>query len=147
MGGLERILTILYWQLVHCFKVFPNLFKTSCLLYSPLISDTLFLCLVSTQFTSLPPSHPQITPETSVGEIVEEVSTNKSLPPDHYALYLVIGEGDSYRVLSSSDRLLAALSSVGSECHLCLKPNAFYESIKPFVSFVSCGGRERGGGG
>ncbi|CAI8051664.1 Arf-GAP with Rho-GAP domain, ANK repeat and PH domain-containing protein 1 [Geodia barretti] len=74
-----------------------------------------------------------ITPETSVGEIVEEVSTNKSLPPDHYALYLVIGEGDSYRVLSSSDRLLAALSSVGSECHLCLKPNAFYESIKPFM--------------
>ena len=75
---------------------------------------------------------------------MEEVATNKSLPPDHYALYLVIGEGDSYRVLNSSDRLLAALSSVGSECHLCLKPNAFYESIRPFVSFVLCGGGESG---
>ena len=94
--------------------------------------------LLWSSYTPLPPSSsPQITPETSVGEIVEEVTTNKSLPPDHYALYLVIGEGDSYRVLSSSDRLLAALSSVGSDCHLCLKPNNFYESIKPFVSSCS----------
>ena len=76
----------------------------------------------------------QITPETLVGDLVEEVATNKALPPDHYALYLVIGEFDSYRVLSSTDRLLGALSSVGSECYLCLKPNAFYASIRPFVS-------------
>ena len=69
-----------------------------------------------------------------MGQLVEEVATNKCLPPDHYALYLVIGDGDSYRVLSSSDRLLGALSSVGSECHLCLKTNAFHENIKPFVS-------------
>lgn len=76
----------------------------------------------------------QITPETQVGEVVEEVATNKALPQDHYALYLVIGEFDSYRILSNSDRLLGALSSVGSECYLCLKPNAFYTSIKPYVS-------------
>ena len=78
----------------------------------------------------------QITPETTVGAVVEEVTTNKTLPPDHYALYLVIGEGDSYRVLSNAARLLGALSSVGSECYLCLKPNTFYTNIRPFVSFV-----------
>ena len=78
--------------------------------------------------------HTQITPETLVGDLVEEVATNKALPQDHYALYLVIGEGDSYRVLSGSDRLLGALSSVGSECYLCLKPNSFFVSLKPFVS-------------
>ena len=83
-------------------------------------------------------SYLQITPETLVGELVEEVATNKALPPDHYALYLVIGEFDSYRVLSSSDRLLGALSSVGSESYLCLKPNAFSTSIKPFVSYCVC---------
>lgn len=76
----------------------------------------------------------QITPGTLVGEVVDEVATNKALPPDHYALYLVIGDFDSYRVLSNSDRLLGALSSVGSDCYLCLKPNAFYATIRPFVS-------------
>ena len=75
---------------------------------------------------------------------MEEVATNKALPQDHYALYLVLGDSESHRVICSSDRLLGVLSSVGSECFLCLKPNNFAARLK---SYVSGGGDREGKGG
>ncbi len=69
-----------------------------------------------------------------VSDVVEKVVTEKALPPNHYALYLVLGDSESHRVLSFIERLLAVLCSTGSECFLCLKLNAFGETLKQYVS-------------
>ena len=79
---------------------------------------------------------PQITGTTTVAEVVEDVATRKALPKANYALYLVLGDSESHRVLSFSEKLLAAQCSAGTECFLCLKPNAFAETLGQYVSEV-----------
>lgn len=79
-------------------------------------------------------SHSQITGTTTVGEVVERVATQKALPPNNYALYLVLGDSESQRVLGFSEKLLAVLYSTGSDNFLCLKPNTFAETLVQFVS-------------
>ena len=79
----------------------------------------------------LPP--PQITATTLVAEVVEQVVTTKAMPPNNYALYLVLGDSESHRVLGFSERLLAVLCSTGSDCFLCLKPNLFADTLQPYV--------------
>ena len=69
-----------------------------------------------------------------MSDVVEKVATEKALPPNRYALYLVLGDSESHRVLSFTERLLAVLCSTGSDCFLCLKPNAFGETLKQYVS-------------
>ncbi len=69
-----------------------------------------------------------------MSDVVEKVTTEKALPPNSYALYLVLGDSESHRVLSFTERLLAVLCSTGSDCFLCLKPNAFGETLKQYVS-------------
>lgn len=69
-----------------------------------------------------------------MSDVVEKVVTEKALPPNHYALYLVLGDSESHRVLSFTERLLAVLCSTGSDCFLCLKLNAFGETLKQYVS-------------
>ena len=76
----------------------------------------------------------QITGVSTVAEVVEDVATHKRLPPNNYALYLVLGDSESHRVLSFNERLLAVLCSTGSDCFLCLKPNTFGETLLQYVS-------------
>ncbi len=71
-----------------------------------------------------------------MSDVVEKVATEKALPPNRYALYLVLGDSESHRVLSFTERLLAVLCSTGSDCFLCLKPNAFGETLKQYVSHL-----------
>ena len=66
--------------------------------------------------------------------MVEKVATEFALPPARYALYLVLGDSESHRVMSSSESLLAAMCSAGTDSFLCLKPNTFADSLKQYVS-------------
>lgn len=66
--------------------------------------------------------------------MVEKVATVKALPPANYALYLVLGDSESQRVLSSSEKLLAVQYSAGTDSYFCLKPNTFADAISPYVS-------------
>jgi hypothetical protein len=68
--------------------------------------------------------------------VVEDVATRKALPKDHYALYLVLGDSESHRVLSFSEKLLAAQCSAGTDCFLCLKPNTFADTLGQYVSSI-----------
>ena len=78
----------------------------------------------------------QITGQTTVAEVVEDVATRKALPKDNYALYLVLGDSESHRVLSFSEKLLAAQCSAGTDCFLCLKPNTFADTLGQYVSIL-----------
>ena len=69
--------------------------------------------------------------------MVEDIATRKFLPKDNYALYLILGDSESYRVLSFSEKLLAAQASVDTDCFLCLKPNTFGDTLHHYVS-ASC---------
>ena len=81
---------------------------------------------------------PQITATTTVGEVVEKVATQKALPPANYALYLVLGDSESHRVLCFKELVLAALGSTGTDCFLCLRPNTFAETLQQYVSDLAC---------
>ncbi len=76
----------------------------------------------------------QITGSTTVQQVVEKTLANKGLPPDIYALYLVLGDTESQRVLSFSERLLGVMCDAGTEHFLCLRRNEFYETLEPHVS-------------
>lgn len=76
----------------------------------------------------------QINGMSTVQGVVEEVVTRKELSPDTYALYLVLGDSESHRVLCFSERLLAVLCSAGTEHYLCLQRNSFWETLNPHVS-------------
>ena len=78
--------------------------------------------------------HSQITATTTVRDIVVKVVTQKGLPPANYALYLVLGDSESQRVLCFSECLLAALCSTGTDCFLCVRPNSFAETLQQYVS-------------
>lgn len=79
---------------------------------------------------------PQITGITSVKDVVEEVVTRRELSPNNYALYLVLGDSESHRVLCFTERLLAVLCSAGTNHFLCLKKNVFWETLRPYVSEI-----------
>ena len=64
------------------------------------------------------------------------MATQKALPPANYALYLVLGDSESHRVLNVL--LLAALGSTGSDCFLCLRPNTFAETLQQYVIWCVC---------
>ena len=70
---------------------------------------------------------------STVQQVVEEVVSHKELPPDMYALYLVLGDSESHRVLCFSERLLAVIYSASTDFYLCLQRNAFYETLCPYV--------------
>lgn len=80
----------------------------------------------------------QITATTTVRDVVVKVVTEKALPPSNYALYLVLGDSESQRVLCFSECLLAALCSTGTDCYLCLRPNSFAETLQQYVRDCLC---------
>ena len=82
--------------------------------------------------------HSQITATTTVRDVVVKVVTQKGLPPANYALYLVLGDSESQRVLCFSECLLAALCSTGTDCFLCVRPNSFAETLQQYVSECLC---------
>eukprot|EP00731_Ephydatia_muelleri_P030729 Em0022g243a len=70
----------------------------------------------------------------TVGDVLNETATNCGLPPMNYALYLVLGDSESHRVLSPSEILMAALVSAGKDSSfLCIKPNTFGEALSQYV--------------
>lgn len=79
----------------------------------------------------------QINAGRTVGDVLNETATNCGLPPMNYALYLVLGDSESHRVLSPSEILMAALVSAGKDSSfLCIKPNTFGEALSQYVSGV-----------
>ena len=94
---------------------------------------TCFLSHIKAFLTCFSSPSQQITGVTTVKEVVEKVVTCKGLSPDMYALYLVLGDTESHRVLCFSEILLAAMCSAGTDHFLCLKKNEFWEALRPHV--------------
>ncbi len=67
---------------------------------------------------------------------MKEIVVHKDLPSDMYALYLVLGDSESHRVLCFAERLLAVICSTGTEHYLCLQRNTFWETLHPHVSLL-----------
>jgi hypothetical protein len=68
----------------------------------------------------------KITMTTTAAEVVEFVTTTKSLAPRNYALFLVLGDAESERPLHSLEAVLAVQKS---DSYFCIKPNTFADKL------------------
>jgi hypothetical protein len=72
----------------------------------------------------------QVSQLSTVAEVTEQVATLKCLPPDSYALYLVIGDAVSERFIHPSERVLAVIQNITSDHYLCIKPNTMASVLR-----------------